>query len=192
MQKPSEVKAKATGPNGNGPAYPKSLIRRYTNFGRLFEILAVASLTGCFFTFWLGSQSRAAAAGLLVLLISAFLVTYKVAIFCAVRARLLKRARTSNQNKVAAESSYQVTSARLRTLGAVGVPPDVTTALLNLNQQPPLPADEFLAKLAVDPMTDLGWERTNEFKEKILRYTKLDRPADLSSAGKGDLFLKSA
>jgi len=154
-------------PRANGTISPT----RKTSLGRLCEILAVVFFVSCLFVYGLGIHGVWAAIVILGLLgLSG--VTYRSAIKYAVEARRAENVLAAADRDRAAATSYKVTSARLRTLEETGVPRDVTSALAELREQPPLNEEQFLNKLATDPATDLGWERTHEFKDKILKYTK--------------------
>jgi hypothetical protein len=146
-------------------------LTRKTSLGRLCEILAVIFFSSWLFVYGLGIHGVWAVVVILGLLGLSF-VMYKSAIKYAVEARRAENAVAAADQNRAAATSYKVTSARLRTLEETGVPRDVTNALAQLCEQPPMTEEEFLNKLATDPATDLGWERTHEFKDKILKYTK--------------------
>jgi len=154
----------------------------YRSVGRACEILAVASVTMFFFVYGLGLE-RLVALAVIVLLIVIAIVTYKLAIKYAITAEMAEKTLVQQQKARTAGLRYQVTDVRLRILEEAGVPGDVRRALAKLiKEEPPLPEQKFLAKIALDPVTDLGWERTLEFSEKILKYTKLDRKVDAISA----------
>jgi hypothetical protein len=162
----------ATTMNGNGQPTPQPTARRcHPMVARFSEIAAAASVPGCIFVLALGLESWL----LLLFLISLLTLTgvgaYKLAISCAVFAARKEQGKRD-------ELKYQVTMSRLEILKEVGVPDDVRRAVSYLLWQPPLPEDTFLNKIACDPNADLGLERTNQFKEKILRYTMVDRKVD--------------
>lgn len=195
MQEPTEtVKTTTVASNGNGQPIHQPTSRSpavYQGIGRLFEILAILFFTACI-AVWGLSLDIFSRLTLSLSLLILFPVAYKIAIHYAVSAKraeeALEYAKTLRLAEETARSSalkHQVTSARLRTLEESGVPPDVTIALAKLKHAPPLPADKFLEKIALDPSTDLGWARTNEFKDKILKYTQLDRMANSTNAASG-------
>jgi hypothetical protein len=140
---------------------------RPRSYGRIMEIISVAALTGCFFVFTLklSTLSMVAAAAVLAVV---FFVTLATALRLAVG---LSRAERAD----AASVMYKVTKARIKTLTTAGVPADVTEALEKLAGQPPLSGRAFIDRLALGTDTDLGLERTKEFEEQILKYTKVDR-----------------
>lgn len=155
---------------------------RYRSFGRAFEIVAVVSATGLVFVYGLGFESLYSAPITIVVLVALLLIGYLMAIRYAVRTKMAEAAleqaaqmRATEETKRNEALTYKTTKARLRTLTEAGVPGDVTHAMELFLEIPPLPEKNFLELIAFDPRSDLGWERTNEFKERILRYTRVDR-----------------
>jgi hypothetical protein len=150
-------------------SYPAS---RHRSFGRVYEILCVASLTGCFLALTLDGDyvGPGLRPFLLIVLASAAVATFAAA---ANRAAAAGRAEKEQTDSV----KYKVTWARLRILEQADVPPDVRGALARLVGRE-MTKDELIEELALGPKTDLGLERTNEFAEKILKYTKLDATPD--------------
>jgi hypothetical protein len=167
-----ELKAANTTPNGNVRlnAQPAPSARD-RSIGRVCEILAVIALAVCIFIYGLATIT---AKILGTVLIALAVLMYKLAIRYAVRVETAEKALGEEEKARAQSLRYKVTDVRLRTLEEVGVPQDVRAALAKLAEQSPLPEEQFLAELALNSDTDLGWERTNEFRGEILKYTKVD------------------
>ena len=144
---------------------------RVTSLGRLCELLTVILVAACLFVYLfggLGGWGFVLAAGLLGLAI----IPYQAALRYATALKRVQRVAVKSEVRRAAALNYRVTPARLKVLEKTGVPEDVRDALERLMKFPPLDEEQFLKRLALSAETDLGWERTNEFKETILRYTK--------------------
>lgn len=161
--------------NGNAPPQRPSLTSaretpadrevKPTSAGRALEMLTAASLAGCFFVIGLNSESWFPRLGLVLLLVAISFVAYNTAIRQATGAAKHEEDRRANRK-------YRVTVTRLQILEDVGVPDEVIRELSLLLGQPPLPEDHFFDKIATS--TDLGRNRTNQFRETILKYTEVD------------------
>ncbi|HEX8723085.1 MAG TPA: hypothetical protein VF736_20880 [Pyrinomonadaceae bacterium] len=164
------------GPTAEGEdSYPAS---RHSSWGGFYEILCVASLTGCFLILALDLNVGVTLKLLSLLALAACaLIAFAAAVN---RTAAAGRAEKTQDGSV----KYKVTWARLRTLEQVDVPPDVRGALAKLVGLE-MTKSEFIKELAFGTKTDLGLARTNEFADKILKYTRLDTAPDAKPDGGG-------
>jgi len=136
-----------------------------TLVGRGFEMLAAALLAGCIFVLGLNFESWFPVLGLVLLLMAISFVAYRIAIGQAIGAAKQEEDRRANRK-------YRVTITRLKILEDVGVPDEVIGQLSLLLGQPAMLEDDFVDKIATS--TDLGRNRTDQFRETILKYTETD------------------
>lgn len=134
--------------------------------GRLFEMLTAALLAGCVFVLGLNFENWFPVVGLVLLLMVLSFIAFNMAIRQATGA-------AKHEEDLRAKREYKVTVTRLNILEKVGVPDEVIRALSLLLGQPPMLEDDFFDKIATS--TDLGRNRTNQFRETILKYTEVDK-----------------
>jgi multisubunit Na+/H+ antiporter MnhG subunit len=135
--------------------------------GTYAEILTVVGISFAAICFlFIDNQSVGVPLGLLAVAVA--LPCGWVAIACAQESK----EREAEQERRASATRYRVSRPRLLTLEAAGVPKDVTEALGCLSGRGSMSKEALLESLAYD--RDLGWERTNEFKDVILKYMKFD------------------
>jgi hypothetical protein len=185
MKMPTEdVEPMVVTGNGDGPPdqvlNPK-LPARFTSRGRFYEILAIISAVGILVVYGLDVTEWVLVAAVILLGIAA-VRAYKLAIHCAVEATringLLEKERAVRESARTSSWEYKITSGRLETLKAEGVPEDVSAALKALVHEKPLPKKQFLDRIANE--CDLSLERFNEFTDTVLKYTKVDSRADVA------------
>lgn len=142
---------------------------RTNRSGHAWEIIAVVALGACFIV--LGLESATVTPPYKLLIIAALLCVFAF----ACRAAFFNASRVAAaEQKRDTESLFKVTELRLDTLRAADVPRDVISALRKLTGAQPMTKEAFLNLLALSSKIDLGAERTNEYKDKILKYTKVD------------------
>lgn len=141
-----------------------------TIWGRIFEMTAAASLVGCLLVIGLSFESWPLRLGLLLILSVCCGAAYRGAKWQAESA-----AKQEQEEK--ARRRYKVTLMRLKILEAIGVPKDVLRALASLRGRQALREEAFLNAIATGCDTDLGRDRTNQFRRTILKYTEwIDSP----------------
>lgn len=163
-------------PDSNRPAQVSTWNRKVGPYG---EVLTVVALSGAAFCF-LFTEMREVRFGLgLCALLAA--IPFYVAAF---RHKELSKLCEDEQNKLAGNARYRVSSARLDILRTAKVPVDVLKALSTLSGRSPMSKEELLSTLIYD--LDLGCARTKDFENVILKYTKFDErpqpPATIPNA----------
>ena len=176
----SQVKPTPQSGNGQSQAQVKSTPDtpppvKPTIRGRIFETVAAAFFAGCFVVFGWNLERWLYVVFLIILFFALALGFRRLAISQAEKA-------ADDEDGRKKQRQYKVTWRRLRILEKVGVPDDVIAALTVLLGEGPMPEEKFFNRIATDPNTDLGIDRTNEFRDTIARYTVEVSPASRSAS----------
>jgi hypothetical protein len=159
------------------PAGDNSLSRKLRGLGSFFEALFVLSLTFIAFGFYVMSRYDAfqvvwlLCVACLALLVALTVVSYRR----AVKFNLKSRQADSLAERL---SSYEVTDQRIKTLEVISVPADVLDCLRGMlgngNNGNGSSGRVFNGEgdFVVELEEKLGPERTREFEEVILKYTR--------------------
>ena len=159
-----EFKAHAPIANGTKPTEPKMSSSDQSTSGRIYELVIVLLFMATLVFVGLGLQDWK------YWLLVPIALTVMIGLSILATHKALERKEREMQDQ--AKLKYQVTEFRLLTLKTVGVPVDIRRALSRLLTQSPMPADDFLKKVA----KDLSWKRINQWREEILIYTRTDNP----------------
>jgi uncharacterized membrane protein len=150
-----------------------SLLRKLRGLGRFFEALVVLSLTFIAFGLYIIMSSSSA----IVRVVCAVLI-FLLVILAIIAFSLARRYNHMSQQAsfiVERNSRYEITEQRLSTLAVTGVPADVLRCLRDM-----LAYDATSERLVINGEENfvavleerLGPERTREYEEVILRYTR--------------------
>lgn len=83
----------------------------------------------------------------------------------------------SEQERIATESLYVISPYRIETLRQVKAPKDVTELLKTMVRRDFMTQDQLLRELRIE----LGSDRTSEIREIVLKYTRVDPEASLTT-----------
>lgn len=150
------------------PAKPSDKkLENYQRSGRLWEILSVFAFIFFFLLGWQGWKSGSA------LEVAAAILAFGFGIVALFAAANFEAKSNLALESITNKSLYLISHHRIVTLEQVKAPEDVTLFLKTIQQSKPISQSQLLAELR----RALGSERTNEIKNLVLKYTKLDDEA---------------
>jgi hypothetical protein len=168
------------------PLEAEAEARRQERLGRFWERTVVAALTFLVCGAYIALRYDGGEDGWLVALLCKTFVVCMAALLVFAFARAVKsntralEARSKVEAKADETTAYEITDQRLATLQAQGLPWDVQKCLRRMMEAAaPAPARfERKSSLVRQLDDELGPERTSEFAELILKYTRTSGPAN--------------